>query len=261
MMNEHGDFVWYELMTSDAESAQTFYGGLLGWSFEDSGHPDRDYRLFSADGVEVGGLLQLTEEMRQGGAAPMWAGYLEVDDLDKAMRTIDKAGGRVLMGPMDVPNVGRLAYVTDSQGAPFYVMHTEFGQPSQSFAQTEPRVGHCAWNELSATDPEAALAFYANAFGWIVAERMDMGPIGEYQMLKNGESREFMFGAVMKKPDEVPMSMWSFYFRVPSIDTAVRYLNDNNATIINGPMEIPGGEFSLNAVDPQGAFFALVGQK
>ena len=191
----------------------------------------------------------------------MWAGYLEVDDVEESIQAVEQSGGRVLMGPTDVPDVGRLAYVADPQGASFYLIHTQFGQPSQSFAHTDPRVGHCAWNELAAADPEGALAFYAEAFGWIVSERMDMGPIGEYLMLKNGETRDFMFGAVMKKPDQVPMSMWSFYFRVPSIDTAVRYLDDNAATIVNGPMEIPGGEFSLNAVDPQGAFFALVGQK
>src|SRR5690625_7310585 len=70
------------------------------------------------------------------------------------------------MPPLDIPDVGRLAMVTDPQGAVFYVMRGFSNQISLAFAADKPRVGHCAWNELSTTDPEAAKAFYFREFGW-----------------------------------------------------------------------------------------------
>jgi hypothetical protein len=65
----------------------------------------------------------------------------------------------------------------------------------------------------------------------------------------------------MKKPDEMPVSLWSYYFRVPDIDRAVEYIGGNGAQVINGPIEIPGGEFALSGLDPHGAMFSLVGPR
>lgn len=259
--NTHGDFIWYELMTSDADAAQGFYSGLLNWRFADSGHEGMDYRLFSSDGPPVGGLLELTTEMRNNGAQPMWAGYIGVDDVDGSVVSIKSSGGQVLLEPWDIPDVGRIAFVADPQGASFYVMREAGDQPSESFAAHEPRLGHCAWNELCTSDPAAAKQFYGELFGWVESESMDMGPAGKYEMFRNGADRDFMFGGFMKKPDETPVSMWNYYFRVQKIDPAADYVKQNNGKIINGPMEIPGGEFVFNATDPQGAMFSLIGAK
>lgn len=261
MTNQHSDFIWYELMTTDADAAGNFYGDLLGWRFKHAGQPGMDYRLFSKAGTDVGGVMPLTSEMQENGARPLWAGYIGVDDVDASAEAIAKAGGEIQMGPRDIPDVGRLAFVKDPQEAPFYIMRGSSDRASESFATHEPREGHCAWNELATSDPAGAKAFYGDAFGWVKADSMDMGPMGEYEMMKNGADRDFMFGAMMKKPDDMPVSLWSFYFRVPSIDAAVGYIKENGGQIVNDPMEIPGGDFSLNGVDPEGAFFALVGKK
>lgn len=261
MSNQHGDFFWYELMTTDAEAAQRFYGGLVGWTFEDSGMPDRDYRLFSANGTEVGGLLPLTQEMQEEGAQSFWAGYIAVDDTDAAANQIASAGGAVLMSPQDIPNIGRLAFVKDPQGAHFYVMTDNSGATSESFAADRPREGHCAWNELMTSDPAGAKAFYGDVFGWHKTESMDMGPLGEYEMFKNGADREFTFAGFMEKPNGFPISLWNFYFRVPTIEKAVTYTKANGGQIVNEPMQIPGGEYVVSGVDPQGAFFSIIGAR
>jgi predicted enzyme related to lactoylglutathione lyase len=88
---------------------------------------------------------------------------------------------------------------------------------------------------------------------------MDMGPMGEYPMYKNGEQHPFMLGGMMKKPDEVPVSMWSYYFRVPDIDAAAKSITGNGGQVLNGPMEVPGDEYVINGLDPQGAMFSVVG--
>jgi uncharacterized protein len=140
------------------------------------------------------------------------------------------------------------------------VMTDSSGETSTAFAKYEPLVGHCAWNELATSDPEAAKAFYGAQFGWAKDGELDMGPMGKYEFLKVSGGR-FALGAVMPKMPEMPVSMWTFYFRVPDIDAAVETVKANGGTILVEPMEIPGGEYSLNAMDPQGVSFGLVGPR
>lgn len=260
MSNKHGDYIWYELMTNDADAAQDFYSAVLGWTFNSAGPGDKDYRQFAMHGVHIGGLLPLTPEMEQGGAHPGWLGYIGVEDVDRMAIAIKSANGSVHMEPQDIPGVGRIAMVADPQGAPFYVMTPTpppGGGCSESFAATEPRIGHCAWNELSTSNPAAALNFYHDLFGWEKDGEMDMGPLGKYEFLRH----DFMLGALMPKMPGMPVSMWSYYFRVAEIDAAVKTIKARGGQILQEPSEIPGGDFSMNALDPQGAAFALVGAR
>ena len=258
MANQHGNFIWYELMTSDADAAQDFYGAVLGWNFfNEDGNPE-GYRHFEVQGKYVGGVLLLTDEMTKGGARPCWMGYIAVDDVDGAAKSIKDAGGSIHREPWDIPNVGRMAFVADPQGVMFYIMKDDSDTASEAFAATEPMDGHCAWNELATNDPDAAVDFYTGQFGWKQEEDMDMGPMGKYQFFHHGPG---MVGAVMRKPDEMPMSAWTYYFRVPDIDSAVEAIKAKGGQILLEPSEIPGGEFQVNAMDPQGAAFALVGKR
>jgi uncharacterized protein len=265
MANKHGDFIWYELLTSDADAAGDFYGKVVGWTSVGSGQPGVDYRFFSSgDGSDmkdgVGGYMTITPEMAQGGARPGWLGYIAVDNVDASAASITAAGGSVLMPAMDLENVGRMAMVADPQGAPFYIMKGASDEPSHSFAATEPKNGHCAWNELSTTDPAGAKTFYSQLFGWRQEGDLDMGPMGKYEFLHASGGR-FALGAVMPKMPEMPVSAWTFYFRVPDIDAAAAMTRDLGGTLFMEPMEIPGGDYSFTAMDPQGAAFGLVGAR
>jgi uncharacterized protein len=265
MTNQHGDFIWYELLTSDADAAGEFYGKVVGWSSQSSDMPDMDYRFFSSgDGSDdndgVGGYMAITPEMAEHGTQPAWIGYIGVDDVDVSVAKLTAAGGATWMPAMDVEGVGRMAMVADPQGAPFYVMKGASDETSHSFAATEPKTGHCAWNELSTTDPEAAKVFYGAQFGWAKDGEMDMGPMGKYEFMKASGGR-FALGAVMPKVPEMPVSMWIYYFRVPDIDAAVATIKANGGNILQEPIEIPGGDYSLTAMDPDGAAFGLVGPR
>ena len=139
---------------------------------------------------------------------------------------------------------------------------------SLSFSYEMPRPGHCAWNELASADPAAALHFYGQRFGWVKDGEMDMGPLGTYEFLRHagrapdGSSPGHgMLGAVMPKMPEMPVSAWTYYFRVSDIDVAIAAITANGGTIVQPPIEIPGGDFSMVGVDPQGAVFALVGSR
>lgn len=258
MSNKHGEFIWYELMTNDADAAQTFYGAVVGWSAASAGENELDYRLFSMNTTNVGGLLPLTTAMTESGARPCWMGYICVDDVDHAAAGISKAGGTIHMPPQDIPDVGRLAFVADPQGAMFYIMKGAVEGTSTSFAATEPMNGHCAWNELATTDQPAAVAFYTDQFGWRQDGEMDMGPMGKYQFFHHGEG---MIGAVMPKIPQMPVPAWTFYFRVADIDAAIANIKAMGGTVLQEPIEIPGGDFAMAGMDPQGASFALVGAR
>lgn len=258
MTNPHGSFIWYELLTSDADAAQEFYGKVVGWSFGDSGQAGMDYRIINAGRESVGGIMPISADMAAGGARPVWLGYIGVDDVDASVAAIIKAGGTVQMPCKDIKGVGRIAMVADAQGAPFYIMRGASDQDSTAFAAAQAKVGHWAWNELATSDSEAAVAFYTGQFGWRQEGDMDMGPMGKYRFFHHGPG---MIGAVMPKPSAMPVSLWSYYARVPDIDAAIATVKAEGGQILRGPDEIPGGEFSVNAMDPQGAGFALVGPR
>ena len=273
MTNHHGDFIWYELMTTDADAATKFYEAILPWHIAPSEQADIDYRRIDASEGAVGGLLDLTPDMTAGGARPVWLGYVLVDDVDKAVTSVEQGGGAVHLPARDIPGIGRFAMVADPQGAPFYVMKPippadDPNSESLAFSYDCPRPGHCAWNELTTSDPAAALHFYGQRFGWVKDGEMDMGPIGKYEFLRHaGRAPDGsppghgMLGAVMHKPPHIPVSGWNFYFRVPDIDVAAAAVAAGGGQVLHGPQEIPGGDFSMNGMDPQGAMFALVGSR
>ncbi|HEV2593764.1 MAG TPA: VOC family protein [Sphingomicrobium sp.] len=256
---QRGDFIWYELLTPDAEGAKKFYDRLVGWNVGEPAAEFSGYRMIGrSDGKSAGGIMPLTSEMQQHGAKPTWLGYLSVNDVDEAVANVEREGGKALMAAFDIPNVGRIALVRDPQGAPIYLMKpippaADPDATSDVFSPSEPqRVG---WNELQTSDVEAARRFYGSQFGWTSDDFMPMGEMGEYRFFAH---RGTTIGAVFKAQSEQPPH-WRFYFRVPSISAAKSTAQANGGTIHMGPHQVPTGDWIIVGTDPQGAEFALVG--
>ena len=265
MSNSAGSFIWYELMTTDANAAASFYGAVVGWKAADrpvSQAGGTDYRLITRDdGGSAGGVLQLTEDMLEHGANPAWVPYLHVSDLDQAVQAITADGGRALMPKMTLP-VGDIAMVTDPMGAPFYVM-TPVPPPGKPDAVSDvfsvDQAQHVRWNELRSPDLARATDFYARHFGFECNESMPMGPLyGDYQFIDHGGLR---VGGMMKQPDLAGPVGWTFYFGVPSALAAKRAIEAGGGTVETDLHEVPGGEWVVIAADPQGARFGVVGPK
>ena len=256
MANQHGDFIWYELLTSDADAAARFYGAVVGWQERPAEGSDRGYRIFGIRGADVGGLMPLPAGAEQAGMRQTWLGYVAVDDVDATASYIVRDGGAQHMPPTDIPGVGRLAMLTDPQGVMFYVMRGAMDGTSTAFDQSQS--GHCNWNELSTTDPAAALDFYTARFGWKKGDAMPMGEMGDYQFIDHGGRT---IGAMMRRTPEGPPPAWTFYFGVEDIDVAAKATSGNGGAIHYGPAEVPGGVFIIVASDPQGAMFGLVGPR
>lgn len=263
MPERAGGFIWYELMTPDPDAAAQFYGAVVGWTVEAHSDPadGQDYRMIvRSDGGNAGGVLKLTSEMQAGGARPVWLGYLSVDDVDAAVAAIEAEGGKVQMPATDI-EVGRIAMIADPQGAPIYLMKPrppagQEGMVSDVFAPMDAQ--HVRWNELQSSDADGSVAFYTRHFGWTQEGDMDMGPMGKYRFVqKNGVG----IGAIMPRMPQVPHSIWTYYAGVDDIDRATEAVKAGGGQVTDGPQEIPGGEFAVNAVDPQGAAFGLVGPR
>ena len=247
--------VWYELMTTDTTAAERFYRNVIGWTsspFDSASHP---YTVFArSGGGQVGGLMKRPADMNM---PPFWAMYIGVPKLEEAVSHIKRLGGNELSPVIEVPTVGRMQMMKDPQGAAFYIIRPA---PTEERPETAPEIGEASWHELMTTDAEAAMKFYSEVFGWRPSETLDMGTMGKYHMFNRPHG---MIGGMMNKPPEmanVPPH-WMIYFRVPDINAATERIKANGGKILNGPMEVPGGDWIVNAMDPQGAAFSLHAKK
>jgi predicted enzyme related to lactoylglutathione lyase len=257
MSADHGRYIWYELITTDVEAAKRFYGEVMGWTAEDMPGPDMTYTVVSADGDQVGGLMDIPPMAKERGAPPSWSGYVCVDDCDGAAKKIESLGGAVIVPPTDIPGIGRFAVVADPHGAVFEVMKPLPADPPRPrAAQGTP--GHVGWHELHAGDLEADFAFYAEMFGWKKDDALDMGPVGSYQLWSNQDGQ---IGGMMTKMAAIPHPFWLYYVQVGDIDAAVGRITGAGGQVLMGPDEVPGGMWIVQAKDPQGAMFAVVGSR
>lgn len=254
MSKSHGKYVWYELATSDVEGAKKFYGDVIGWGTDRFGGPEGDYTIWKAGAQGIGGAMTLPEEARKAGAPPRWVGYVYVDDVDAIVAKAKSLGGHEVVPPTDLPDVGRIAMVSDPQGAVIAMIKPN--GPEAPWLDEVPD-GHVSWNELLAGEQEAALHFYAELFGWQKEQAVPM-PNGIYQLYgKHGHT----LGGMMTRPTGYPAPPhWLYYVKVADLDAAIERVRKSGGKVMMGPMEVPGGSRIAQCTDPQGAAFALNGR-
>jgi len=252
LVDSHGRFIWYELMTTDVEIAKTFYANVMGWGARNASTPGSAYSLFITGESPVAGLVKASEEARRKGAAPHWMGYVEVDDVDAVVDRIKRAGGAVHVPATDIPGVSRFAVVADPQMAAFALVkgqrssHTQFAGPDAP--------GRVGWHELLAADWEKALAFYREIFGWEKADS-HFGAMGVYQGFS---ARGKPMGGMFTKPTTLPLPFWLYYFNTDDIQAAAKRVEAGGGEILYGPTAVPGGAWIVHCTDPLGALFALL---
>lgn len=262
MAGKYGHFCWYELMTTDQPAAEAFYRSVVGWGAQGQGD---GYTLLTAGAQPVAGAMTLAPEACEAGARPSWMGYISVEDVDAASAAIPAKGGTLHRPPAEIPGVGRFAVVADPQGTVFVVMQPDPYLPPPEVPMGTP--GHVGWTELNAADGPNALPFYADQFGWTEAPfppmEGDLGgeqPEPQFYQIFSTVGEGGMSGGIGTKPAEAP-AHWLFYFNVDDIDSAVQRVTDGGGQVVFGPSEVPGGGWIINAVDPQGAMFALTGPR
>jgi predicted enzyme related to lactoylglutathione lyase len=237
-----GTFVWHEHVSSDPERAQHFYRELFGWEIEVFKPGEMDYGMIMSGGTTHGGFGK-----SQGAAPSHWMGHVLVEDVDATAGKVKAAGGKLLFGPEDIPEVGRFVVFADPEGAVVSGFQPEGGGGGQQAA------GVFAWDELMAKDVEAEKRFYGEVFGWTPSD-MDMGGGFTYTMFKVGD-RDAAGG--MPLGDIPAPPNWCTYITPDDVDETVARARKLGASVMREPWDIAGVGRIAILEDPLGAVFGL----
>ena len=246
-----GRWVWMELVTGDPDSARDFYGEVFGWTFEEFEQQERTYVLIRAGDRPAGGILP-----HRGGAdaarSAQWIGMMSVSGVEQATTRATDAGATIIIPPGKLRGRGKVAVLKDPEGALFGIIHSDAGDPPDSF----PPVDTWLWMELWARDAAGMSGFYADAGGYDVERpspsvRRDDRP--EYHLFAQGYARA---GIVELKREDLP-SAWLPYVRVADLAQTIARVEAAGGTVLIGPdPDIRNGKIAV-IVDPLGAAFGI----
>jgi len=238
---------WVDLSSPDLDASKGFYTGLFGWEVAEQGPEAGGYAMFTLGGRNVAGVGPIMME----GQPAAWTTYVSVEDADATIAKVKDVGGTVLVEPMDVLEVGRMAVFTDPTGAAVAIWQPRAHQGAD--IANEP--GSFCWNELQTRDTDGAERFYTTVFGWRASTADMKGTT--YTEWKLGDAT---VGGMMAMPAEVPAEVpayWLTYFAVEDCDAAVGTANGLGAITLVAPMDVPPGRFSV-MTDSVGAVFAVI---
>ena len=234
-----GTFSWAELATSDADSAKSFYSSVFGWEYEDNPIGDGQvYTTASRDGKQAGALFASEQP-------PHWNCYVTVASADETSARAGELGGTILSEPFDVFDLGRMAVIADPAGAALCLWEAR-GHIGASLVNAP---GAMIWDDLMSPDPDTAIRFYEQLFGWTTEE---MPGSGGYRVIRNGERTN---GGVSPATPDAPPA-WIPYFGHEDVDSLLGEVDGHGGRVLQGPLQLPTGRIAVLA-DPQGAVFAV----
>jgi predicted enzyme related to lactoylglutathione lyase len=237
-IHHQGKFVWNDLLTSDAATARDFYGQLFGWTFTQQGR----YTVIRNNDRNIGGIVQLKGDPDNPSAA-RWLSLLSVADVDQAAALVKTEGGAVHIEPTEVPNRGRVALVSDPQGAKLVLLQARDGDPEDE----EPAIGSWLWHELWSNNAEASLTFYQKLAGYDY-ENYE-GEADDYLIL----IREDQWRAGIRFIDDSELEMrWVPVVRVADTEAVAQKAEHLGGEIRVAPRPTESGSVAL-LVDPSGA--------
>ncbi|HEX8303808.1 MAG TPA: VOC family protein [Jatrophihabitans sp.] len=238
---------WVDVSVPDLDAARLFYEGLFGWEMQ-GGEPEYGGYLNCA---KNGRLAAGISPKMMPDAPTAWLVHFATSDVDAAAERVSGNGGQVVMGPMEVMDLGRLAVCADPSGARFGLWqpgrHTGVGVVNEPAA--------LIWTEQLSRSSEPIRAFYSAVFGW---EFHDVSSEGfRYATFFLGDDRDI--GGVGEYPDddlELPAQWWT-YLAVDDTDDAVDRVVRLGGSVIRPPSDSPYGRTAIVA-DDQGASFSLM---
>lgn len=255
-MSNAGNFVWFELMTTDVEGAVAFYTKVLDWTISENPDSPRPYPMFTAGELRVGAAIPLPEPAQAMNAPANWVGYVEVTDIDEVAEGCIDAGGQVIQPPMQMGGVGELAILADPQGGVLAAYQPEVETRIPEWPMPHGALG---WAELATTDVASAKGFYGSLFGWHYVEgeaSFNGAPYALHKLTPEGPS----MGGVYPKPEQMPLTAWLYYIAVDDLDAALARVSEHGGATLAGPFDVSEELRAATCVDPQGAAFGLMGK-
>jgi predicted enzyme related to lactoylglutathione lyase len=272
---------WVDTSQPDPEAAVDFYSGLFGWEFEDVTPADAPGKYFIGrlsggeggsifgDAEHRGGAVAAVGSMPEG-APPMamWNTYLWVESADETASKVTEAGGGVVMEPFDIMDDGRMAVLTDPEGAAFCVWQAKEFKAAQIV--NDP--GSLNFNGLNTRDVEGARSFYGSVFGWQTlaldggAEMWTLPGYGDHlesfqpglrkQVADMGGPKGFedVVASINPIPEDQPDTPphWSVTFAVDDADATAAKATELGGTVVAAPFDAPWVRMTV-IKDPQGA--------
>ena len=265
-MSEQDRFVpgvpcWVDLTTPDPEAAQAFYGGLLGWTFEEAGPAPGGgpYLIARVEGGAVGAVAR--------GEPARWNSYVLVDDVDATAARVRDAGGRVLGDAAEVAD-GRVLAFADPEGAELRVWEPR----GRRGADVVNAHGSVNFDDLHTHDVAAAADFYGTVFGWRVLEMgpgmamWALGAYGDHLEERTPGTREAYAGmggpagfedvvaSIQPLDDAGGSARWGVTFAVDDVDRCAARTAELGGRVVSGPTAAPWVRAAV-LEDPQGASF------
>lgn len=240
----HGTFSWADNSSSAPEQAKAFYMKLFGWDKVE--HPIGEgmtYTVFQLDGEDCAALSGMMPDQLQAGIRSRWNNFVTVDDVDALADVVPANGGRVVYGPEDVFDAGRMLHIQDPTGAALNLW-----QPYNSIgAGIVNTVGAMSLNELWTPDVARAKDFFRVLFGW------------EYEfdgIFTRIFNRGRFNGGMLQLDDVEPI--WVPHFHVADVDAAISRVQALGGAIeIDKHVDDDGSSWSVVA-DPAGALFYIM---
>ena len=232
---------WIDLATSDLERAKDFYGSVFGWTFESAGPEYGGYVNAAKDGQPVAGLMYNDPQFNSPDG---WTTYLHTCDVNATLKAATAAGATTCVPPMEIPQKGHMALLTDPTGALIGLWqpigHHGFNVVNEA--------GAPVYHQLTTRDYGKALDFYREVFGWQTETVSDTDEFRYSTAIFDGEA---LLGVMAEDA-----ANWFFFLGADDVDKTVQLVKDNGGSVIRDAEDTPYGRLAAVA-DPTGAGFNL----
>ena len=244
-----GTFAWFNLMTKNKDTANSFYKDLFNWQFED----------YEIPGVGTS-TCYIAKDKYFGSPIPLeqntpfpshWIPYIAVADVDTCCQQIQQNSGKICFEPFDIPTIGRTAIVNDPVGGVFHIYTPE--NKNEDLKVTGHEAGQICWLEMMLKDPNQVIPFYEKVFGWRVQKPSDINNTQYFSFEINGEK----LGGFLATPPgcEETHPAWTPYFTVDNAEDSEQRAQKLGGKVVMPKMHIPDTGFASLIQDPSGAHF------
>lgn len=240
-----GTPTWIDLGIPDLDRAIEFYGSVFGWEFNVGPEEVGRYTTCLLHGRPVAAIMPNPDP---AATRFWWSMYFATEDCDRAAAAITAGGGSLLVEPMDVMDLGRMAVATDPVGAQFGLWQGR----AHIGCEVVNEPGALVRNDLTTPDPGPARDFYAGLFDFSLDRNEDL-PDFDFTFLRRPDGHEI--GGIFGNP-KASVSGWATTFEVDDTDAVVQRVRAGGGTA-GSPEDRVYGRIAT-VTDPFGVEFSVI---
>jgi predicted enzyme related to lactoylglutathione lyase len=237
-------FRWMDISTPQYARSTEFYAGLFDWTFDEL-DPQFHYATAYRGGNKVAGFSDFAQPTQP----TQWMGYLLVEDAAALGARAAELGGAMDM-LIPVGDLGTMAVLTDPSGAKIGLWQPAKHQGAELIM--EP--GSLSWVDYRTREPQIAIDFYTQLFGW-TATKADFPGMEYWTFELDGRPHA---GLHVPSEDQGEITPgWSYTIGVEDADVAVEWVSSHDGTVLSGPTDTAFGRV-VTILDPDGARLSLM---